>query len=129
MPTAPDGDAELPEDGIERFQVPACARCGGVLKPRVVCVGDHVPRAVVDDAFAAVDAADVLLVVGTSLAVFSGYRFLRRAVERGTPVAIVNRGPVRGEDRATLKIEAGTGATHDALVRGLGPPQREAATL
>jgi NAD-dependent deacetylase sirtuin 4 len=118
--TAPDGDAELPAQEIERFEVPACARCGGVLKPRVVFFGDNVPREVVDAAYAAIDAARLLLVVGSSLAVFSGYRFLRRAVERKIPIAIVNRGPVRGEEHAALKIEASTGATLDALVRALG---------
>jgi NAD-dependent SIR2 family protein deacetylase len=90
-----------------------------VLKPAVVFFGDNVPRPLVDEAFGATDAADLLLVVGSSLAVFSGYRFLRRAVERGTPVAIVNRGPVRGEEHAVLKIEASTGATLDALARAL----------
>ena len=118
-PTAPDGDADLPAERVERFVVPPCTRCGGVLKPRVVFFGDNVPRAVVDEAFGATDAAEVLLVVGSSLAVYSGYRFLRRAVERGTPVLIVNRGPVRGEEHAALKIDAGTGATLDGLVRGL----------
>ena len=120
-PTAPDGDADLPPGRVERFVVPACWQCGGVLKPAVVFFGDNVPRPVVDEAFAAVDAAEVLLVVGTSLAVFSGYRFLRRAVERGIPVAIVNRGPVRGEEHAAVKVEASTGATLDALARALAP--------
>ena len=119
VPTAPDGDAELPTERIERFVVPACERCGGVLKPRVVFFGDSVPRPIVDLAFGATEAADLLLVVGSSLAVYSGYRFLRRAVERGTPVAIVNRGPVRGEEHAALKIEASTGATLDALAKAL----------
>jgi NAD-dependent SIR2 family protein deacetylase len=119
VPTAPDGDAELPADREECFVVPPCARCGGVLKPRVVFFGDNVPRPIVDEAFHATDAAEVLLVVGSSLAVFSGYRFLRRAVERGTPVAIVNRGPVRGEEHAAVKVEASTGSTLDALARTL----------
>lgn len=118
--TAPDGDAELPPERVERFQVPACTRCGGVLKPRVVFFGDNVPRATVDEAFAAVEAAGLLLVVGSSLAVYSGYRFLRRAVERGIPIAIVNRGPVRGEEHATVKVEASTGATLAALASALG---------
>jgi NAD+-dependent protein deacetylase sirtuin 4 len=118
-PTAPDGDADLPADRVERFLVPACARCGGVLKPNVVFFGHNVPRPIVDEAFAAADAADVLLVVGSSLTVFSGYRFLRRAVERGTPVAIVNRGPVRGEEHAALKIEGSIGPTLGALARAL----------
>ncbi len=116
-PTAPDGDAELSADRIERFVIPSCTRCDGVLKPRVVFFGDNVPRAVVDEAFAATDAAEVLLVVGSSLAVFSGYRFLRRAVERKIPVAILNRGPVRGEEHAALKIEGSTGELLDALAR------------
>ena len=114
---APDGDADLARDREQSFRVPPCARCGGVLKPRVVFFGDNVPRAVVDEAFAAVDAAELLLVVGTSLAVFSGYRFLRHAAQRGTPIAIVNQGPVRGEEHATMKVEARTGATLEALAR------------
>jgi NAD-dependent SIR2 family protein deacetylase len=117
---APDGDADLPAEHVERFVVPACAHCGGVLKPRVVFFGDSVPRSVVDEAFAATDAAELLLVIGSSLAVYSGYRFLRRAVERKIPVAIVNRGPVRGEEHAALKIEASTGATLAALASVLG---------
>lgn len=114
-PTAPDGDADLPSEVIEGFMVPACERCAGVLKPRVVFFGDNVARPVVDEAFAAVDAAEVLLVVGSSLAVFSGYRFLRRAVERGMTVAIVNRGPVRGEEHAAVKVDASAGAALEAL--------------
>ncbi len=117
---APDGDADLPPERVDSFEVPGCAGCGGVLKPRVVFFGDNVPRAVVDEAFAAVDSAAVLLVVGSSLAVYSGYRFLRRAVERGVPVAIVNRGPVRGEEHAAIKIEASTGEVLAALAARLG---------
>jgi NAD+-dependent protein deacetylase sirtuin 4 len=118
-PTAPDGDAELPAERVDRFVVPACTWCGGVLKPRVVFFGDNVPRAVVDEAYGATDAAEVLLVVGSSLTVFSGYRFLRRAIDRGTPVVIVNRGQVRGEEHAALKIDASTGETLEALARAL----------
>ncbi|HLK41336.1 MAG TPA: NAD-dependent protein deacetylase [Polyangiaceae bacterium] len=117
--TAPDGDADLPPERVERFEVPSCTRCGGVLKPRVVFFGDNVPRSTVAEAFAAVDAAALLLVVGSSLAVFSGYRFLRRAAERGIPIAIVNRGPVRGEEHARLKVDAGAGATLEALAVSL----------
>jgi NAD-dependent SIR2 family protein deacetylase len=90
-----------------------------VLKPRVVFFGDSVARTVVEEAFAWVDAAEALLIAGTSLAVFSGYRFLRRATERKMPIAIVNRGPVRGEEHATLKIEASTGAVLRALAARL----------
>jgi NAD-dependent SIR2 family protein deacetylase len=114
---APDGDASVPEDAVAGVAVPGCLRCAGTLKPRVVFFGDNVPRDVVDEAFARVDSCDVLLVAGTSLAVFSGYRFLRRAVERRIPIAIVNRGPVRGEEHATIKIEASTGAVLEELAR------------
>jgi NAD-dependent SIR2 family protein deacetylase len=117
---APDGDFELPSDVLESFVVEACQACGGVLKPRVVFFGDNVPRPVVDEAFAAVEASELLLVVGSSLTVFSGFRFLRRAVERDIPVAIVNRGPVRGEEHAALKIEESTGATLAQVARALG---------
>jgi NAD-dependent deacetylase sirtuin 4 len=117
--TAPDGDAELPAERIADFIVPACTACGGVLKPKVVFFGDNVPRPVVDEAFAATNAAEVLLVIGSSLAVYSGYRFLRRAVERKIPIAIVNRGPVRGEEHAAMKIDASTGATLEAVAHAL----------
>ena len=120
-PMAPDGDADLPDDVVERFLPPACLRaaCGGALKPNVVFFGHNVARPIVDDAYARVDGADALLVAGTSLAVFSGYRFLLRAAERRIPIVIVNRGPVRGEERATLKIEASTGAALAALAEAL----------
>ena len=118
---APDGDADLPEDASARFTIVPCEACGGILKPKGVFFGDNVPKAVVEQAFAAVDAADLLLVVGSSLAVFSGYRFLRRAVERKIPIVIANRGPVRGEEHATLKIEASTGETLSLLATPLVP--------
>jgi NAD-dependent deacetylase sirtuin 4 len=118
-PMAPDGDADLSDDLITNFVTPACVHCSGVLKPNVVFFGHNVARPIVDRAFAKVDEADVLLVAGTSLAVFSGYRFLLRAVDRGIPVAIVNRGPVRGEERATVKVDASTGDTLAALAQRL----------
>jgi NAD+-dependent protein deacetylase sirtuin 4 len=118
-PMAPDGDAELSADLVDRFVVPACVACGGALKPRVVFFGENVAKSVVDAAFAEVDRARALLVVGTSLAVFSGFRFLRRAAERKIPIAIVNRGAVRGEEHAMLKIEKSTGDTLEALAARL----------
>jgi NAD-dependent SIR2 family protein deacetylase len=108
-PIAPDGDADLPDELVERFVLPGCVACGGALKPRVVFFGENVARPVVEEAFARVDAAEALLVAGTSLAVFSGYRFLLRAADRRIPIAIVNRGEVRGEERADVKIEGSTG--------------------
>lgn len=114
---APDGDADIAEDRIERFVVPTCLSCDGALKPNVVFFGHNVARPIVDQAFAEVDGAEALLVAGTSLAVFSGYRFLVRASERKIPIAIVNVGPVRGEASAAVKLEASTGAALSALAR------------
>ncbi|MEO8798860.1 MAG: NAD-dependent protein deacetylase [Polyangiaceae bacterium] len=114
-PMAPDGDADLANELVERFVSPSCLACGGAMKPDVVFFGENVARPVVDRAFAEVDSARALLVVGTSLAVFSGYRFLRRAAERQIPIAIVNRGPVRGEEHAAFKIQASTGRTLEAV--------------
>jgi len=116
---APDGDADLPDHVIDSFNVPSCAQCGGVLKPNVVFFGDNVPRPVVERAYSWIDAAEALLVAGTSLAVFSGYRFLVRAKDRRIPIAIINRGPVRGEEHALLKLEASTGETLAALTHAL----------
>jgi NAD-dependent deacetylase sirtuin 4 len=118
-PSAPDGDADLPDALVERFTPAGCAHCGGPLKPNVVFFGHNVARPIVDAAYALVDDAEVLLVAGTSLAVFSGYRFLLRAADRNIPIVIVNRGPVRGEERAALKIEASTGETLAALAAEL----------
>jgi NAD-dependent SIR2 family protein deacetylase len=116
---APDGDAELDGDAIDRFVPAGCDGCGGALKPKVVFFGENVARPLVERAFAALDEADALLVVGSSLAVFSGYRFLLRAADRGAPIAIVNRGPVRGEERATLKVDAPIGEVLPGLAAAL----------
>jgi NAD+-dependent protein deacetylase sirtuin 4 len=118
---APDGDADLSDEAIAAFVVPACENCHGTLKPRVVFFGENVARPLVDEAYASVDAADALLVAGTSLAVFSGYRFLRRAAERRMWIGIVSRGPVRGEEHAALKIEESTGAVLSEVARRFGP--------
>lgn len=116
---APDGDADIPDDRIDGFVVPECVSCGGALKPNVVFFGHNVARPVVDDAFATLDEAEALLVAGTSLAVFSGYRFVVRAAERKIPIAIVNLGPVRGEAWAAVKLEASAGATLAGLAERL----------
>lgn len=104
---APDGDADLVADAERGFDVVACTSCGGVLKPDVVFFGESVPRDRVDRCFAMLDAARTLLVVGSSLTVMSGYRFVIRARKQGTPVAIVNRGPTRGDADAVVRIDAG----------------------
>ncbi len=110
---APDGDADL--EHVAGFRVADCLACGGVLKPHVVFFGENVPKPRVDAAFALVDAARALLVVGSSLTVYSGYRFVRRAAELGKPVAIVNLGPTRGDPLATLRIDAPAGEVLSAL--------------
>jgi NAD-dependent SIR2 family protein deacetylase len=99
----PDGDASVPEP-LADFRVPDCRECGGVLKPHVVFFGESVPRTKVDEAFAALDEADALLVVGSSLMIYSGYRFVLAARERRRPVALVNLGRTRADDPASLKV-------------------------
>jgi NAD-dependent protein deacetylase/lipoamidase sirtuin 4 len=117
---APDGDMELGAEQIAGFQVPACDACGGAWKPDVVFFGENVPRAVVDDAWALFDEAEVLLVAGSSLTVWSGYRFVRRAAERGVPVAIVNLGPTRGDGEAAAKLDGALGDVLPRLAAALG---------
>ena len=100
----PDGDVEL--SSTTGFRVPGC-ECGGVLKPDVVFFGENVPKKRVQRCFDAVDAADAVLVAGSSLTVMSGFRFVRHAHRRGIAVVIVNRGPTRADDLATYKLEVG----------------------
>ena len=107
---APDGDADIDDAAVESFEPPHCAQCGGLLKPDVVFFGENVPSARYEEARHAVAAADAILVAGSSLMVYSGFRFVRQAHEAGLPVAIVNRGRTRGDDLATLKIEGDVGA-------------------
>ena len=110
----PDGDVELTD--VDGFRIVDCARCGGVLKPDVVFFGENVPRDRVQAAFALVEAAGCLLVLGSSLTVMSGYRFVLRATKLGIPVAIVNDGPTRGDAQATVKIEGRLGEVLPSLV-------------
>ena len=107
----PDGDVDIPEADLDRFAVVDCERCGGALKPDVVYFGDSVPRERVDRSYGLVESARSLLVLGTSLHVFSGRRFVVRAAERGIPVAIVNQGPTRGDHLAAVRIDAPIGST------------------
>lgn len=116
---APDGDSELPSELIEQFQVVGCLACEGELKPNVVFFGESVPRSTVEDAYALLGEGDALLVVGTSLTVFSGYRFVRAAGERGIPVVIVNLGETRGDPLARLRIDGDVADILPELVRYL----------
>ncbi|XP_060048947.1 NAD-dependent protein lipoamidase sirtuin-4, mitochondrial [Erinaceus europaeus] len=106
---APDGDIFLSEDQVQSFQVASCARCGGPLKPDVVFFGDTVHRDKVDFVRRRVQEADSLLVVGSSLQVYSGYRFIITAQERKLPIAILNIGPTRSDHLACLKLDSRCG--------------------
>lgn len=120
---APDGDAELPTQATEGFRVVSCV-CGGHLKPHVVFFGESVPRDKVEQAYGWVEQSQGLLVVGSSLTVFSGFRFVKRAQACGIPVAILTLGKTRGDPLAALKLEAPAGpALSQAaqLLAGSGP--------
>ena len=95
---------------IDAFAAPRCETCGGLLKPDVVFFGENVPAPRYEQACDALAGADALLVAGSSLMVFSGYRFVRLAHEAGLPIAIVNRGRTRGDDLAEIKIEGDIGS-------------------
>ncbi|MEZ4440010.1 MAG: NAD-dependent protein deacetylase [Polyangiaceae bacterium] len=115
---APDGDADVAAD-TERFVVPSCQRCGGDLKPAVVFFGESVPQERVTEARRLVDHAEALLVVGSSLVVFSGYRFVRQAAADEKPVFIINQGPTRGDPLAELRLDARAGTALPDLVAEL----------
>lgn len=117
----PDGDAAL--EATADFIVAVCASCGGRLKPDVVFFGESVAKDVVARCFSLVDAAEALVVLGSSLQVMSGLRFVRHAAKRGIPIVIVNRGATRGDDLATMKIDAGVTETLRDGTR-LGAPVR-----
>jgi NAD-dependent SIR2 family protein deacetylase len=105
LAVAPDADAVVADTASFRYL--DCASCGGMLKPDIVYFGESVPKDVVQQAFSLVADAEALLVAGSSLTVFSGYRFVRHAAALGIPVAIVNRGPTRGDGLASVKVEGG----------------------
>jgi len=119
---APDGDAELDAGVEETFHLADCRGCGGTLKPDVVFFGENVPRPRVARSWAMLEHADVLLVLGSSLTVRSGYRYVVAAVEARKPVALVNDGPTRGDGDATLRVHGRLGRVLPALAdRLLGP--------
>lgn len=118
----PDGDVPVPPHLADGLRVPACPQCGGIVKPNVVFFGGSVPRGRVDRAMARLEAADAVLTVGTSLMVYSGYRFVRRARERGLAVAALNLGRTRADDDLALKVEAPCQTLLPALLDALDPP-------
>jgi NAD-dependent SIR2 family protein deacetylase len=102
---APDADAVVGDTSA--FRIIDCPACGGMLKPDIVYFGENVPKDRVAEAYSLVDESDALLVAGSSLTVYSGYRFVRHAAALGIPIAIINRGRTRGDELATVKIDNG----------------------
>jgi NAD-dependent SIR2 family protein deacetylase len=103
---APDGDAHIEPDALDDFHAPFCLHCGGTLTPDVIFFGDNIPAPRTIEALARMDNADALLVVGSSLMVYSGFRFARLAAASGKPIAAINQGITRADDLIDLKVEA-----------------------
>ncbi|PSL12234.1 NAD-dependent SIR2 family protein deacetylase [Marinobacterium halophilum] len=116
--TAPDGDADLEVDFSE-FRIPDCPHCGGILKPDVVFFGDNVPKQRVIDALDALQRADALLVIGSSLMVYSGFRFCRRAHEWDKPIAALTLGKTRADELLSLKLNASIGPVLNTALKHL----------
>jgi NAD-dependent SIR2 family protein deacetylase len=116
----PDGDAELSDAELDGFVMVDCLVCGGgPLKPDVVFFGETVPRPRVDSCFALLEGSRALLVLGSSLTVMSGYRFVLRAAKLGIPVAVVNLGPTRGDAKSDVRVDAPLGVVLPELARRL----------
>jgi NAD-dependent SIR2 family protein deacetylase len=115
----PDGDAVIADDHVDTFTVVDCHSCGGVLKPDVIFFGENVPRPRVEDCYALTGRASLLLVLGSSLTVMSGYRFVRHASEHDIPIVIINKGSTRGDTHARLALDAPLGPALTALVSEL----------
>jgi NAD-dependent SIR2 family protein deacetylase len=111
----PDGDAVLDDAAVAAFAIVDCAGCGGPLKPDVVFFGENVPPPRVEHCYRLTEAASTLLVLGSSLTVMSGYRFVRHAAARGIPVVIINQGETRGDRHATVRLDAPLGPALTAL--------------
>ncbi|CAL9669661.1 NAD-dependent protein deacetylase [Streptomyces sp. enrichment culture] len=124
----PDGDADLSDEQVGDFRVVPCAVCGGVLKPDVVFFGEAVPPPRVEHCRALVREAASVLVLGSSLTVMSGLRFVRQAAREGKPVLIVNRDPTRGDREALVRVALPLGAALTTLAGRLGVPVQDAAT-
>jgi NAD-dependent SIR2 family protein deacetylase len=120
----PDGDAVVTDADIESFTVVDCASCGGVLKPDVVFFGENVPPARVVSCYDQVASARSLIVLGSSLTVMSGLRYVRHAAKLGLPVVIINQGQTRGDEYATVRLDAPLGETLSAFAAGPGRSYR-----
>lgn len=112
---APDGDVFLEDEQVLHFRVPSCTNCGGILKPEVTFFGDNVNKATVQFVHDRLAESDAVLVVGSSLQVYSGYRFLLAANDRKIPVAILNIGPTRADHMAELRVSSRCGEVLSAI--------------
>lgn len=121
---APDGDADLERHDFSTFDVPPCPHCGGVLKPDVVFFGEHVPPERVAAARAALARSSALLVVGSSLMVYSGFRFAQAAADAGLPIAAINQGRTRADGLLALKVSQDVGTVLDGVVQALAVDAR-----
>ena len=116
---APDGDVRLEKVDISEFTVPDCTRCNGTLKPDVVFFGESVPKQRVSVAFSSLQRASGMIVIGSSLVVYSGYRFCRFAQTNNIPIAAINLGYTRADDQLTLKLEFNCAQTLSQLVNAV----------
>lgn len=116
---APDGDADLPRSATASFRVPRCQSCGGTLKPHVVFFGENTAPERVGRAWSLLASSDALLVTGSSLTVYSGYRFVRQAADNNQPIGIVNLGKTRGTPHAAVQVEGKTGEVLPQLAKAL----------
>ena len=116
---APDGDALLEQIDFSQIEIPQCNQCGGILKPDVVFYGENVPSERVKTCFDALESADAMLIAGSSLMVYSGYRFARRTHEKGIPIVAINRGVTRADTILSLKLEQDCGPVLEAIVKAL----------
>jgi NAD-dependent SIR2 family protein deacetylase len=119
MTMAPDGDADIADEAVSSFTPPRCGGCGGLVKPDVVFFGENVPAHTYAAAREALASADALLAVGTSLMVYSGFRFVAQARDAGLPIAIVNRGHTRADALADLKVDTDAGPALVGLCQAL----------
>ncbi|TCO51840.1 NAD-dependent SIR2 family protein deacetylase [Kribbella antiqua] len=117
----PDGDAELPEQAVSGFQMVDCTNCGGVLKPDVVFFGENVPKPRVERCYRLIDDAATVLVLGSSLTVMSGFRFVRHAAKAGKNVLIINQGVTRGDPYAAHRVNLPLGQALTELLKATGP--------
>ena len=115
----PDGDVDLPDAIVRTFTVVPCTVCGGVLKPDVVFFGENVPKSRVERCYTLIDDANAVLILGSSLTVMSGFRFVRHAAKSGTPVLIINQGLTRGDPYATQRVNLPLGQALTELTQRL----------